>query len=785
MGPYAIEVAPAASKNTFAASPVPSRAASLAPMSWAAMASARKASPMPQQVVQNISNLQNTSDFSVKVVEKAGAKKIELKPASATTTTATIQKPTVKPTEIEQIVQPAVPKVDLVVQKLNAELENKKKKKKAKKARQLEKSKLNMVQNGSCAMVMESSSDPGSSSSASKQSATPIAGGISKLREAYDMERSGSNSSVKTSSPLKMTQNVTSAPSTGYEMERGGSNDSKSTMASGIGGSRQAYDMSRIGSNASSTSTAPAIISTLSKLKDDRVANGSAIMLERVPSSKGQAQRAPSPQSAGISQLRDKISELNIGTNPSQPSRTFSYIQSIKNGFNKLTGSGQNSGYTTPGQMSVNGDPEVQIPITGFSGTATPIPGSQQRIDSGISGLSPPSKAPHNGGKRCAEDFDVLRCLGKGAFGTVHLVREKSTGRLYAQKQFKKASITLKNSVVAQTMTEREILELVNRHPFIVKLYYAFQDHEKLYLILEYGSGGELFWHVNAKDHFLEEEARFYVAETLLALEHLHKNLRVVYRDLKPENCLLDEEGHLLLTDFGLSKVSLNDEGCKSILGTKDYMAPEVIRGRTYGFASDFWALGCFAFHLMTGQPPFYSQNDTKTEQKILHGKIKFPIGFSADAKDLFTRLLRREPKKRLGYHSGDMEVIKNHRYFRGLDWEKLERRELTPPIIPQISNPEACENFDTMFTDLPLSPVLNKGVWDGMNKHDDPFGGFSYVARASMFDRAATFGGRSMGDDEAIGEDIDVQVADGEDSDAGFERKRARAMSFDSMKSF
>lgn len=781
MGPYAMEVAPAASKNSFAASPTPTRAASPAPMSWAAMATSRKASPVPQQVVQN------TSDFSVKMVEKAGAKKIELKPASATTTTTTTQKPIVKPAEIEQIVQPAVPKVDLVVQKLNAELENKKKKKKAKKARQLEKSKLNMVQNGSCAMVMDPSSDSGCSSGVSRKIATPIAGGISMLREAYDMERSGSNSSCKTSSPLKMAQNVTSAPSAGYEMERGRSNDSKSTMASGISGSRQAYDMSRIGSNASSTSTAPAIVSTFSKLKDDRVANGSAIMMERVPSSKGQTRRTPSPQSAGISQLRDQISELNIGTNPSQPSRTFSYIQSIKNGFNKLTGSGQNSGYTTPGQMSANGDPEIQIPITGFSGTATPIPGSQQRIDSGISGLSPPSKnvTPHVGGKRCAEDFDVLRCLGKGAFGTVHLVREKSTGRLYAQKQFKKASITLKNSVIAQTMTEREILELVNRHPFIVKLYYAFQDHEKLYLILEYGSGGELFWHVNARDHFLEEEARFYVAETLLALEHLHKNLRVVYRDLKPENCLLDEEGHLLLTDFGLSKVSLNDEGCKSILGTKDYMAPEVLKGRMYGFASDFWALGCFAFHLMTGQPPFYSQNDTKTEQKILHGKIKFPIGFSADAKDLFTRLLRREPKKRLGYHSGDMEVIKNHRYFRGLDWGKLERRELSPPIIPQISNPEACENFDTMFTDLPLSPVLSKGVWDGMKHTDDPFGGFSYVARASMFDRSGNFGGRVLGDEEAVAEDIDVQVADDEDSDAEFERKRARAMSFDSMKSF
>ena len=768
MGPYATEVAPAASKTSAATATAPA-------MSWAAMAT-RKASPAQQQ-----QSVQNTSDYSVKIVDKPVAKKPDfpsLKPSPPKTTTATttaspLAKTTPAEKKLEQIVQPAVPKTNLVVEKLNRELEMKKKKKKAKKERQLAKSKLNMVMNGSCAMV-EPESPSSSGASTPKRTGTPVVGGISKLMAA-DMERTGSNNSVKMSSPLK--QNITSAPHAGYDMERGGSNDSKSTMASGIGGSRQAYDMSRIGSNASSTSTAPPI-SGFSKLKDDVVAGGSAVMMERVPSNK----MTMSPQTTGINQLRDQISELNIGTNPS---RSMSYLQTIKNGINRITGSGATSGYTTPGQMSSAGDPEVSIPITGFSGTTTPMP-VPDRQDSGIAGInSPPSdKTKPAIGKRCASDFDVLRCLGKGAFGTVHLVREKATGRLYAQKQFKKASLRLKNSVVAQTMSERQILELVNRHPFIVKLYYAFQDQEKLYLILEYGSGGELFWHVNARDQFNEDEARFYVAETLLAVEHLHKNLKVVYRDLKPENCLLDAEGHLLLTDFGLSKVAVEGE-CKSILGTKDYMAPEVIKGKTYGYASDFWALGCFAFHLMTGQPPFFSANDAKTEQKILHGKLKFPIWFSPYAKDLFTRLLRREPKKRLGYNwVDDMKTIKNHNFFKGIDWSALERREVQPPIVPMIANPEDAENFEKQFTELPLSPVVDRGVWDGMKHHDDPFGGFSYVARASMFERHGDFGGRGSGDEEVVEDDIDSAIAD-DGYDAELERKRARTLSFDSMKSF
>lgn len=349
--------------------------------------------------------------------------------------------------------------------------------------------------------------------------------------------------------------------------------------------------------------------------------------------------------------------------------------------------------------------------------------------------------------KMCAADFDPLRCLGKGAFGTVHLVRQHATGRLYAQKQFKKASLTVHKRLVEQTRTERTILESVNRHPFVVKLFYAFQDHEKLYLILEYAQGGELFHHLEMERIFTEDVAAFYMAEITLALAHLHQNVRVIYRDLKPENCLLDAEGHLLLTDFGLSKVALEDEGerTNSVLGTIEYMAPEVVRGDAYDFAVDWWSLGAIGFDMLTGKPPFGGGNHTKIQQNILRQKLQLPYFLGPDAKDLLTRLLRKEPGKRLGgTNSKDLKTLKGHRFFRKIDWKKLEKRELEPPILPIVTDPELAENFDAEFTNLPLSPVVVRSskffevdmeLSQPAAADSNPFGGFSFVASNSLLE--------------------------------------------------
>ncbi|KAK8015293.1 Serine/threonine-protein kinase psk1 [Apiospora arundinis] len=431
----------------------------------------------------------------------------------------------------------------------------------------------------------------------------------------------------------------------------------------------------------------------------------------------------PSPAVSGIAKLRQQMDPLSL--NCDTPSSTMTRLS--------RTNSHQSILYRSDDDISDNGSTsyEVQLEHDFVSESVREKP-----MFGAIEGGLVPRKMQ-------VDDFEPLRCLGKGTYGTVLLVKQRATGRLYAQKQFKKASVIVHKKLVEQTKTERQILESVNRHPFVVKLFYAFQDHEKLYLILEYGQGGELFTHLNTEKMFPEPVAAFYMAEMALALSHLHDTLGVVYRDLKPENCLLDSQGHLLLTDFGLSKVALDeDSGCKSILGTVEYMAPEVVQGQKYGKAVDWWSFGALGFDLMTGNPPFRGGNHAKIQQNIVKQKLVLPYFLSPDAKDLLTRLLRKDPAKRLGSNMPkDLLAMKKHRFFRTIDWKKLAAREVEPPIQPMITDPELAENFAPEFTELSLSPVITaKDPWAALaNKEDglkdDPFGGFSFVAPNSLLE--------------------------------------------------
>ncbi|KAL6703348.1 hypothetical protein ACN47E_009766 [Coniothyrium glycines] len=422
---------------------------------------------------------------------------------------------------------------------------------------------------------------------------------------------------------------------------------------------------------------------------------------------------------SGIGNLKAQLEALNLGPRTDSPFKapSMSRVASQMSSNTSMSGFDSDSDRTEMEsyEIDLNEDFSIDAP----SKTSTMLMGGASR-------------------KMTAEDFEPLMCLGKGSYGTVLLVRQRATGRLFAQKQFKKASITVHKKLIEQTKTERNILESVNRHPFIVNFYYAFQDHEKLYLILEYAQGGELFHHLAAERMFSEEVAAFYMAEMVLALDHLHRTVGVIYRDLKPENCLLDAEGHLLLTDFGLSKVSLDEDNpCRSFLGTVEYMAPEVVQGIEYGAAVDWWSLGALGFDLLTGSPPFIGNNNAKIQEKIVKSKLSLPYYLSADAKDLLTRLLRKEPKKRLGSNMPkDLQTIKNHRFFRKINWKALEARELEPPIQPLITDPELGENFAQDFTELPLSPVLTRNFDDAFNDaQTNPFGGFSFVASQSLLD--------------------------------------------------
>ena len=442
----------------------------------------------------------------------------------------------------------------------------------------------------------------------------------------------------------------------------------------------------------------------------------------------------------GISALKSRLDALSLDNRERPAERSPSLARIISNastGYESSCSSrGSDSNRTEMESYEVDLDEEFMSPD---AGTQTPIFASQA-IEGGM-------HKPDVHRKMCAEDFEPLRCLGKGAFGTVHLVKQHATGRLYAQKQFRKASLTVHKRLVEQTKTERVILESVNRHPFVVKLFYAFQDHERLYLILEYAQGGELFHHLELERMFTEEVAAFYMAEIVLALEHLHHNVRVIYRDLKPENCLLDSEGHLLLTDFGLSKVALEEEDSRtnSILGTIEYMAPEVVQGIAYDFSVDWWSLGAIGFDLLTGSPPFTGNNHTKIQQNILKQKLQLPYFLGPDAKDLLTRLLRKDPSKRLGGTTRhDLKTLKAHRFFRKIDWKRLEKREVEPPIMPVITDPELAENFSDEFTSIPLSPAVTRA---GMSvqaessiakSENDPFCGFSFVASKSLLENDA-----------------------------------------------
>ena len=446
------------------------------------------------------------------------------------------------------------------------------------------------------------------------------------------------------------------------------------------------------------------------------------------------------PQSPGISSLRAQLDALALKSG--QNSRDTSRARQFDSDVTDASG-----GSETPAEeiedmvsyhVSIDQDFVSQSMANESMGsTSTATMDADQRATSMITR------------KMTTGDFTVLKCLGDGAFGTVHLVKQNATGRLFAQKQLTKAHLKIHKKRVESTMSERQILELVNRHPFIVNLYYAFQDHEKLYLILEYASGGELFRHLEMEKFFTEEVTAFYVAEIVLALDYLHNTVGVIYRDLKPENCLLDSSGHLLLTDFGLSKVAVEDAGtpggsrCNSLgVGTIEYMAPEIVRnsnessmGPGYGKACDWWSLGAMACDLMTGKPPFGGGNWTKIQQNIMHQKLNLPYFLSADARDLLSRFLRKEPKKRLGVGSKDLAIIKKHRFFRKIDWKKLERKELEPPIKPVVTDPELAENFDRAFTDRKVEFETRLQRRRTMSK-SDPFGGFSYVASSSLLEQ-------------------------------------------------
>lgn len=344
-------------------------------------------------------------------------------------------------------------------------------------------------------------------------------------------------------------------------------------------------------------------------------------------------------------------------------------------------------------------------------------------------------------GKVEASNFELLKVLGTGAYGKVFLVRKlggQDHGKLYAMKVLKKATIVQKKKTTEHTKTERQVLEAVRQSPFLVTLHYAFQTDAKLHLILDYVNGGELFTHLYQREHFTESEVRIYIGEIILALEHLHK-LGIIYRDIKLENILLDSQGHVVLTDFGLSKEFLpheKDQRTYSFCGTIEYMAPEVVSGDKTGhdLAVDWWSVGVLTYELLTGASPFTVEGERNTQQEISRRILKssppIPDDLSLEVREFIQRLLVKNPRKRLGGGPSDALELKKHNFFKGLDWERLAKKQIPAPFIPKISSELDVSNFAEEFT--AMIPADSPAVVPP--NVDKIFKGYSYVAPSILF---------------------------------------------------
>jgi len=358
-------------------------------------------------------------------------------------------------------------------------------------------------------------------------------------------------------------------------------------------------------------------------------------------------------------------------------------------------------------------------------------------------------------------DYEKIRVIGRGAFGEVRVVRDKSSGEIFAMKIMKKSEMLKKNQV-AHIRAERDVLALAD-NPWVVKLDYSFQDDKNLYLVMEFLQGGDLMTVLMDKDILSEEATRFYVAEIAMAIFSVHR-LNYVHRDLKPDNILLDTNGHIKLSDFGLCKAF--DNGAQSYLdqyksvakdaagkdvkdsktaqsyapkrkqwkqrgrqlaystvGTPDYIAPEVFAQTGYGQECDWWSLGVIMYECLVGYPPFYAEDPMSTCRKIVNWKktLVFPpeANLSEPAKDLISKLIC-DATNRISF-----EHLKKHKFFEGIDWENL--RKMKAPIVPEVDGPTDCRHFDDFPDEEPTPEDDGDVPAAGSQAAPAPFDGFTY----------------------------------------------------------
>lgn len=372
--------------------------------------------------------------------------------------------------------------------------------------------------------------------------------------------------------------------------------------------------------------------------------------------------------------------------------------------------------------------------FTGFSKSPSPDGNSDEYSDSDEDDRkvykNPVNEAPT---KTCPEfrkygvkDFRFLKVLGKGSFGKVLLAELRNSQNFYAVKALKKDAV-LDDDDIECTMIERKVLALGVKHPFLCHLFCTFQTDSHLFFVMEYLNGGDLMFHIQQQGRFDTERARFYSAEIVCALRFLHRK-GIVYRDLKLDNLLLDYEGHIRIVDFGMCKLQVYlDKTADTFCGTPDYMAPEIIKGMKYTHSVDWWSFGVLLYEMLIGQSPFNGCDEDELFWSICNEQAYFPRFLSKEAKQILLLLLEKSPANRLGVSESIHGDVRAQPFFKPIDFNKLEKRQLIPPYKPKLKNPMDVSYFDTAFTDEPvkLTPV-DKEFLDELNQTQ--FKGFSYT---------------------------------------------------------